>query len=367
MDPHFKFRGNIIVVDLDNCLVKKSTPKQMEDSGPVIFNQPFFTAIMEESKTKDIVVLSNQPVRTGIAENQLKMKIHFLTVVCKLPLLVMVAFERNKFWKPHTGMYQLLKNIYAQRDVPIQRVKFVSNLGGVFFTTPEKKVIKMRNDATDRDMAANCGVDYFTIDEFLDSDYVESYLIEAQSIPPQFRMRHIREINAMDRVTLMQQVQESKAQAHLILISGVPGGGKTTVAASLMKEWNESVYGKTNAVKLFTLTQTQKAPIAKFERILSNRISIIVDGHGDTAKQRAPYEQLASKLSVRLLHVYVSPGELMASILNRFAVEKSDQTIKLIHGKTEYDAHRGIYVPAKYTLEYIPRIQEHELMLKFRF
>lgn len=366
----FTLLPNVLILDLENCIIKKiSKSKIYHKICPreiVIYDEEFLTRIKKISETCTIVLLVNA-IDAGLTNVDLiKTKYEITMNKLNVEYLAFFATMNNRFSKPHTGMYQLLKGYFHQLKSPIDKAMMISNNAGRIIKVKDK----LKTDAhdTDRAFASNCGIIFQTVDEFMGRIEKEDFSWNNICLPPEFRIQYLEKISEYQNPSVFKEILKSKSDLHIILLWGAPKCGKTTYAINLIKAWDASDYGENHAiVRLGLDIHKNKSRITKTKKLLSERISVIIDGYCHTKILRQPYEQLAQEFNANIIYIELNPGIYIADFFNHWAIETSQDIEECVVPESEYRAYNGYVNTPPQTLIIVPDINFSPKQLRFRY
>jgi histidinol phosphatase-like enzyme len=228
--PDFKFRPNVIITELDGCLINHITTYQIYTKKYTfdIFNEEFLGRLKKSDYS--IVVISNQINNNKLITDMVKRKTEFLASL-GISIIVMFPIKPNYFMKPHTGCWRLINAYYRKHGREISSVLVVSNEGGLLVTNGKKEI---HTSDIDRAFAHNIGGTYKSIDEFLDSSIEVPYAYDKNIIDPNIRNIYCEYLEKTPRVDVFDELQKfGNREFYIIMIMGPPRCGKTTLAKTI--------------------------------------------------------------------------------------------------------------------------------------
>ena len=162
-------------------------------------------------------------------------------------------------------------------------------------------------------------------------------------------------------------------QAYVIMITGPPRTGKTSLAYNIIKYWRNSSIGKNNQIFRLGLDKNgQKNRLNKYKKYIKNKVSIVLDDGCHTQKLRLSYLKTAFENNTAVLFIEVNCGLQMAKVFNHVHVEESNRDDVYLHKLEDYYAYRSQYEePAinnnLHTMIYTPIIDERPAVIKLRY
>lgn len=369
-------KPNVFIMDLENCMIKKISknnlfhkinPKEIE-----VYDEGFLKRI--KSLLIDIpctvVIMSNAIISSPAMLDFIKTKLECAMKVLDFEFLAMFATMNNRFSKPHTGMYALLKGYFRQLGTPLQKSIVISNNSGRIISKERngKTYITADQNDTDRAFASNCELLFQTIDEFMDRTEKEDFRWNNRCIPPEFRIQYLEKLNEYKNPSIFKEIANNPADQHIILLWGAPKSGKTTFANQLIKAWDSSDYGDNHRlIRLGIDEYTATNRLKHAKKLLESRISIIIDGYCHTNNTRQPYEELAKQTKSHIIYVELNPGIYMAELFNHWAIETSQNIEECLVLEKDYRSYNGYVSRPKNTLVIVPEINFSHKQLHFRY
>ena len=371
----FVFNNNVLLLDFENCLIKKmSNPQLYHSIDPksiILYNEDFFNKIYKERNMYSIVIISNVSDAGKLAIDSLKLKLELFLNKYDLPLLAFFATKKNRWSKPYTGQWNLINGYFKKYDVIIKRACIVSDNGGRILEKELKTgIIKTKADNTDFDraFAHNIEIPYYTINEYLDINKKEKFNWNSICLSPDKREKYIETLKLYNNPNLFAKLEElSKLDRFMIIIYGAPRAGKTTVANELLSFWNK-VYGHSRVLKRLGLEKNSKIKrINDTKKALNNRINVIIDGGTHTTMLREPYEKIANEYKTPITYIEINPGFGMAYLFNHVTVETANDEDIEIYNLREYFYYKSTLQKPDNTISYCPIIKKTKQIMKFRY
>jgi DNA 3'-phosphatase len=380
-NKNFQFKSSVIICELDNCLVTHLSEAKiyntMNDHSFTIYEEDLITKLQTASMDHSIIVLSNQINSNKLNIDMIKRKVEMITNVLNIPIIGLFALRANCFMKPHTGMWKLLNAYYTKYgSTCIQRAVLVSNEGGLILEKTIRKQL-IRNAVfsdVDRAFAYNIGINYRSIDEYIDDCEPLDYKWSSRVIPPSTRELYVDQINKHTNENIFQKLNEFKnCDTYLIMVMGAPRTGKTKLTKSIIKKWRESAFGEMNAIERLGMDEyTNKRRFKKFVKLINNRISVVLDGDCHSNDLRIPFIKHLDGKRIPILVIDVNCGLQMAKVFNHSHVEESKATNVYVYMNRVYNIYKSFHtIPTETTvlkyIRYTPHIEESSSVMKFRY
>lgn len=386
--PDFKFNSNIVIVELDNTLIKNISKKklyenQFDENNKTI--ELYLDNTMRKFKSNEfsVIIMSNQISKNDNNYDIIKLKIKKFIEKTHIPILAFFALRPNYFMKPHTKLWILLKQYYKLRNKEIKTSMVISNNGGIFLEKYHKKTDtitgKFISDDIDRAFANNIGLPFISIENFLEITNNKSKLKWTSSIiPPELRIELIEELKYYKNKDIFNQLANlgelgKNYDTYLIIVFGAPCSGKTTLSREIIKKWRSSKLNENKAIKFYS---NNKYSINKINNLtkkaLENRISVLVDGEYPNNNYRKFIIDVAKKNNSGILYIEVNPDFEMSKLLNHVRVETSNDFKKELIALSKFYEYRGKYIKpvtdknSSYIL-YKPNLIPTNILTKYRF
>jgi hypothetical protein len=380
----FKFNSNIVIVELDNTLIKNISKKKLYENQFETDNKSielYLDNTMRKFKSNDlsVIILSNQISTSDNNYDIIKLKIKKFIEKTHIPILSIFALRPNCFMKPHTKMWSLVKQYYKIKNKFISNGMVISNNGGIFIEKYHKKTDtitgKFISDDIDRAFAHNIGLQFISIENFLEITNNKSILKWRSSIiPPELRIDLIEGLRSYRNKDVFIELNKiKKSDSYLIIVFGAPCSGKTTLSREIVKKWRSSKINDTNAIKFYSNNKYSISKINNLtENSLNNRFSVLVDGEYPNNNYRKSLIEAAKNNNSSIIYIEVNPDFEISKLLNHVRVETSNDTkIELIPLSKFYE-YRGKYIKpvldekSTYML-YRPNLIPTNILTKFRY
>lgn len=386
--PDFQFKSSIIITELDNCLIDYISLNKLYNTlnkHDIVFDEDFIKELIKISTEKSIIILSNQNNSNKLIKDMIKKKFEILLEKINIPILACFSLIENRFSKPHTGMFKLLKLYYQQFGYQIHDVKIVSNNGGLIIEKTKKDIIdsKVLFKDTDRAFANNINAEYYSIDEFINSLDVNNknynkkvkFTWDNNIIEPSIRNEYLIEIKKRESENIFDEIMKlKKFEIYIIIILGPPRCGKTLLANQIIKQWRTHEFGYNHEIKRISkdIYKSNIAMINIYRKYIEDRISVIIDGSCNTEKERLPYLNYIQD-NMALIYVEINIGLNMAKVFNHVCVEMSKNNETVLYKDRDYYIYRSIYkkpvvnnINSFYYVHY-PKIEKNDAIEKYRY
>lgn len=379
---YFQFKSRIIIVELDQCLVKSMSQAKIYNTRNnydfEIYEPDLIKKLQEASKDHSIIVLSNHINTNKLNIDIIKRKVEMVALILKIPIIGFFALKPNCFMKPHTGMWKLIHAYYRKYgNRNIDNAIVVSNEGGMIWEKKTRSGIR-RTVAfrdIDRAFANNIGVKFKSIDEYLDDCQPLDYEWDRRIIAPEIRAMYVEQIKKCKNENVFQLLgQFDSCDIYVIMVMGAPRSGKTRLSNSIVQKWQNSPFGEMNEVERLGMDEyTNKRRYGKFKQLIRNRISVVIDGDCYSNDLRRPFLMHIRDKNIPVLLIEVRCGLQMSKVFNHAHVEQSSDMSTYVYKKYHYDIYRSARsIPTKrskmlkYTL-HMPAIDETQYVMSFRY
>lgn len=384
--PSFQFGSSVIITSLDDCLVCHISQNKMYDTmnetSLKIYSQEYINQLRKDATDHSVVIISNETSTIKRNIDMIKKKMEFIVSVLGFPVIGLFALKRNKFMKPHTGLWKLLNAFYrSQQRANIHKARVISNAGGMILekTVRKEKLSIMGFSDVDRAFAHNIGIEFITIGDYLKYAPLK-YKWDSQIIPPETRAELQQEIskhNAEGSRSVFKELGKHPADIYVIFIMGPPRSGKTTYAKEIIDKWENSSFGICNAVERLSYgtlpdEYTEARRFKMFKKLIDDRISVVIDGNCYTMAQRKQYVQYVTGRNISMVCVDVTCGMRMARVFNHAHVEQSTNDRVCLYPALMYDVYRSsVQKPISSErisyMVHVPEIKNTKEVMEFRY
>jgi DNA 3'-phosphatase len=391
--PDFAFHNKILITDFENCLIDKiSTAGLYHAINPKAvtpYDDEFLKRIGKDAADKSIVILCNQINTNKLNIDMIKKKLEAFVETYKIPILAFFALKPNKFSKPHTGLWKLLRTYYKSiGHTEISHATVVSDFGGrVVEITSKRGNVKTKydNSDTDRAFAHNIGIPYKTIKEYLcnlengiyvgpdgeelTTPVIEKFTWSKKNLDPALRVLYLEKLAQYKNPNIFAKLATAgEVTAYMIMIYGAPRTGKTTLARDILHKWRKSAFGKKNEIKRLGMDKYTKGKrITQTYKFLLDRISVIIDGECHTDALRQPFLDVAKELCIPVFHIEVNPGIGMSYLFNHTAVEKAADEDTVVYPERAYHVYQSTVKRPADNILYCPVIKKSVELMEFRY
>jgi len=274
----------VAAFDLDHTLIKPKTDNKFPiDSDDWQWLYPNIVSILKNiyNEGYKIVIFSNQ---AGIEkdktldktlENDIKEKIIKMIKDINIPISAYISTDKDHFRKPHSLMWDILVTDY--KFIKKELCYFVGDAGG------RVKLGKRKKDfsCSDRSFAENCGLKYYTPEEFfLSEEYIqyECKVFNAQEF-----------LNSITNPKFFFGSSIVKDTLEMIIFVASPASGKSTFAKKYLIPSNYTWINRDN------LHTPQKCLDKTRESLLNNR-SVVIDNTNPNIEARQEYIKIANEI-----------------------------------------------------------------------
>lgn len=380
--PEFQFHSEVIITELDDCLIKHITQAKlyntMNPTNVEIFANDLIDLFQKECIDKSIIVISNQVNQNKLNLDIIKRKIESIAEDLHIPILCMFALKPNCFMKPHTGSWRLLNAYYKKYGGSIiHKATVVSNEGGLIVETNNKNgqiLKKVISSDVDRAFAWNINVPFKSIDEYLGWENQCPFKWDNKIISPEIRDLYLQQVKKMSRPNIFHELANlGECDYHVIMVMGAPRSGKTRLSKYIVDKWRASPFGDHNAIeRLGTDEYTFSRRINTFKKLVDNRISVIIDGKCHTNQLRLPFIEYMKGRNIPILFIEVNCGLEMAKVFNHACVEESNTEKTMLYKTRLYNIYKAecerpkTNKHLKYIL-YTPDIEDRQVIMRYRY
>lgn len=211
--------------DLDDTLIKpKSNSRFSKDKFDWIMFSPTIPEKLHElhSLGFNIAIITNQKgLKTEEEINNWKEKLNNVSTLINLPINIYAILTDSLYRKPRTKILTV---------IPYKKKKsfYCGDAGGL----PKRKVngFQFKKDFADTDLkfALNAKLRFIHRDEFITQSI--GFILENPSIPP--KVENYQNQNIIFTIPPKSKSQESQESQEIIIMVGIQGSGKSTIAES---------------------------------------------------------------------------------------------------------------------------------------
>ena len=279
--------GKAAIFDLDYTLICTNSGKKFaKDAEDWKWLFPCVPSKLRDLHRKDgyqIVIVSNQMGLKGkpAKESEFKTKCEAILRVLSVPVVVVVATDKDKYRKPLLGMWELLTSRLGLKVSP-EACFYVGDAAGRQdgWSTGKKKDFS----CSDRRFAANVGITFYTPEEFFLA------LTPAPFSWGNFDPRELLRSPPPLLEPESAQIAQSSNRAEVVVFVGCPASGKSSFYQHHMTKSHDLV----NRDQLGTW---QKCVDACGSTVKRGR-SVVIDNTNPDVESRKRYLDAAKKLQV---------------------------------------------------------------------
>jgi len=345
----FNFKNKKIAgFDLDYTLIKpKSGKKFPVDSNDWVWLFPEVKDILIEIAKKDTHIITIFTNQLGLANgkttiDELKEKYKQIHESLNIQLVFLVSDKDDIFRKPRIGLWEFLK----KKGIDNNHSYYVGDAAGRL----KDGLYKKDHSDSDRKFAYNIGIDFYSPEVFFLSNkdkekerewQYQGYLLDYDNkqTPKYEKIKHTLKLDTYKQ--------------NIILITGLPGSGKTYLSKKLEDKYNYEYLSKDKYNGI-----SSKLLINKLKNIISDGKSVIIEGLMYTNDQREQYLDIAKDYNKYIIIMKTDMN--LAFHLNtlRFLNDNGKLIPKVVyHTYNKYFEEPNI---SKYdkTFEYHPKINK---------
>jgi len=165
--------------------------------------------------------------------------------VSDIPIMVFFSIDDNKFKKPLTGLWKMINLLYdkKQKHINLQKCIVIGHLAGRLDSNKNKK----DKSVSDRAFANNINVKFSTPDGFFEKTKIKykSHWEWDRNIlsnnEKKYIIKNTKEIpNIFEYIYNLNKCSINYLNCQIIIITGLPFSGKTTLCKYLKRKWNEN-------------------------------------------------------------------------------------------------------------------------------
>ncbi|GAB7348240.1 hypothetical protein MBLNU459_g6233t1 [Dothideomycetes sp. NU459] len=215
-----------------------------------------------------------------------------------LPISLYAATGKDKYRKPRIGMWETLlhdQDLHDPGAVDLEACYFVGDAGGR--TGSKTGSIKPDFSCSDRDMASNAGIKFYTPEEFFLGEQPRPF---ARTFDPAAYLNTVLSAENSTGDTAFVK----KGKLDLVLFCGSPGSGKSTFFWDHLKPLG---YERVNQ----DILKTRDRCIQAATVFLEQGKSVAVDNTNADPETRAHWIKVAAKFGIRVRCVlFTAPSKL---------------------------------------------------------
>lgn len=385
--PGFQYHSDIIVVELEDCLIKYTTKSTIYNDLILdkvsIYSDEFAKRLEADTLSKGIIILGNHVNTSKLNIDIIKQKVMRMLAVINIQVIALFALKPNFFMKPHTGLWRMLKLIYNKYGQSLIKTAIVvSNEGGIYIERKVKKheVVAGKEPPKevgfsdiDRAFANNIGVPFKSIDEYIGYEST-GFEWSTHIIEPKYRQMYADAASKYKNPDILNEIKKLNSDRFAIMIFGPPCSGKTRLANNIIKEFDESPMGEFIALERIgsDLYPGTKTRFKKFETALRDKMSVIIDDNCFTRELRSPYLCYLKKYNIPAICIRVDVGILMAMVFNHTHVETAKTDKVYLYKDDQFRIYRSCVEQPKSTqmmkcITYTPHIDQTKAVMLYRY
>ena len=287
--------------DMDYTLIKPKSGKRFPiDHNDWEWLYPNIKdKLIELSEEYQIVIFSNQ---MGISkgkttEDEIRKKCKNIQKDIDIPLVFLMSTEDDKYRKPRIGLWKII----AKENIVKEGSFYVGDAAGRVKTSEYKK----DHSDSDRKFAENIGIKFYTPEVFFLDEKDRKWEYQGYKLDSDIK-----------KVKYPKLPQKNKT---IVLISGLPGSGKSCLAQKLEKKYNYTFLSKDKDKGKFN---------SKLKSLFEDDKNIIVEGLLYSNQQRKTFLDDANKYGYNKILIQVTTDKDLSYHLNYYRHLKKD--IKLI-------------------------------------
>lgn len=223
---------NVYLFDLDYTLIKTISKKKFpvnKDDWEVLYST--IPAKLSSDESTLIGIVSNQKgLKTESDRNDFIDKITNISKIMRIDFMF-ASLEDNKYRKPMCGSFDFIKSQYSNSSW--ERVSYIGDAAGR----------KRDHSDTDYKYAINCGMDFFTPEQFFEEAGLEEN--------PAITYPDIKYLSSKEEMELFKRVDDviKRNDKVIILMVGFPASGKSYVRNKILEKYSEFVYTNNDDIK----------------------------------------------------------------------------------------------------------------------
>ncbi|KAL6251359.1 DNA kinase/phosphatase Pnk1 [Rhinocladiella similis] len=266
--------------------------KQLHDEG-------YFVVVMSNQGNISLKDNSKSLQRDTASLNNLKQQVGSIFRQLDFPISIYAATDQDRYRKPRVGMWELMLEDYdllAEGAVDMANSFYIGDAAG------REKTDKRRKDhaTSDRDLAANIGINFLTPEEFFRNESTEEY--EHVFEPTKFLDNASANSTKKDVVTM--PFTKNDAQ-ELVIFCGSPGAGKSTFYWDVLQPLG---FERVNQ----DILKTRDKCIRKARDLLGAGISVAVDNTNADVETRKYWVNLSREYNVPIRCVRFTASSRLA-------------------------------------------------------
>ena len=153
-----------------------------------------------------------------------------------IPIVAFFSTEKNKYMKPFTNIWKIIEMFYFKQNKQIEKKLsiMVGHKAGRLNIHNNKK---LDSSCLDRSFASNIGIIFFTPERFFLNDTKINLWQFNTGIINQIDRKLLLQNNSDTPIILDEINNMPKSDTYLIIITGPPSCGKSTLSSQLKRKW----------------------------------------------------------------------------------------------------------------------------------
>lgn len=247
LHPEFRHMPTVAVFNFMGTILKfKSTTKNIK----------YYTNVKEkllDIADKGASIIFCQSFQKNDLENIKKMFEEVIRDI-KIPIMAFFSTELNKYMKPFTNIWKILELSYFKRNKTINKSVSICvghHAGRIKSYMSKYKLIvkKIDSKSTDRAFASNIGLTFFTPEIFFQGDKNPITWSYGEDVINNTERKTLLETTIQNPVIIEEIQKLPPSPKYMVLITGPPSSGKTTLAEKIKRKW-EIDYKLGNVVRI---------------------------------------------------------------------------------------------------------------------
>jgi len=160
----------------------------------------------------------------------------------QIPIMAFFSTKLNKYMKPFTNMWRIIELSYFKRNKTINKTVsiYVGHHAGRIKSYMGKyklMVKKIDSKATDRAFASNIGLTFFTPEIFFQEDKNPITWSYGEDVINNTERKSLMDPTFQNPVVIEEIQKLPTSTKYMVLITGPPSSGKTTLAEKIKRKW----------------------------------------------------------------------------------------------------------------------------------
>jgi bifunctional polynucleotide phosphatase/kinase len=314
--PKLPYASKIAAFDMDGTLIRTKSglvfAKSRADWEWLYPEVPKKLANLHQNGYRIIIFTNQNGISKGHAKaDEIKGKIMDIIEALKIPIIVFIATDKDKYRKPRTSLWEYMIQSCNSGMNPSEAI-FVGDAAG---RGPDGKLRPKKDfSSSDRGFAVNIGIDFQTPEEYFLGHPPAPF--KWDGIDPKSFLKKDQKLCTGDMpLTLSKQ--------ELVIFVGFPASGKSTFAKKyLIPKGYVHVNQDTLKSKDKCLSATKKA--------LEEGKSVVVDNTNPSAAVRAEYMKLAKSKKITARCFWFNASYELANHMNKFREEQTNGSHKAV-------------------------------------